>query len=96
MSLTSYSDLLLRILSDDTFIQILRFLIMSVQNQKQVQTQIVQVDNAPVNNKQTAIATTPSTTPVNVPNDIPAIANSNTVAIILAFAVLVRVICKGT
>ena len=69
---------------------------MSVQNQKQVQTQIAQVDNAPVNNKQTAIATTPSTTPVNVPNDIPAIANSNTVAIILAFAVLVRVICKGT
>jgi len=69
---------------------------MSAQNQKQVQTQIAQVDNAPVNNKQTAIATTPSTTPVNVPNDIPAIANSNTVAIILAFAVLVRVICKGT
>jgi len=70
---------------------------MSAQNQKQVQTQtIAQVNNAPVNNNQKAIATTPSTTPVNVPNDIPAIANSNTVAIILAFAVLVRVICKGT
>ena len=51
-------------------------------NQNQVQNQ--------------AIATTPSTTPVNVSSDIPAIANSNTVAIILAFAVLVRVICRGT
>jgi len=55
---------------------------MKSQNQAQSQTQ--------------SIATTLSTTPVNVSNDIPAIANSNTVAIILAFAVLVRVICKGT
>jgi hypothetical protein len=49
-----------------------------VQNQKQVQTQ--------------AIASTPSTTPVNVSNDIPAIANNPNVAIILAFAVLIRAI----
>jgi hypothetical protein len=49
-----------------------------VQNQKQVQNQ--------------AIASTPSTTPVNVSNDIPAIANNPNVAIILAFAVLIRAI----
>jgi hypothetical protein len=52
---------------------------MSAQIQKQVQNQ--------------AIASTPPTTPVNVSTDIPAIATNNTVAIILAFAVLIRVIC---
>jgi len=52
---------------------------MPSQNQKQVQNQ--------------AIASTPSTTLVNPSNDIPAIATNNTVAIILAFAVLIRVIC---
>jgi len=92
MSLTPYSDLFLRILSDDTYIQILRFSIMSVQNQKQVQNQIAQVDNAPVSNKQTAIASQPSATPVDASNTIPAIVNSPTVSIILAFAVLIRVI----
>lgn len=59
----------------------------------QVQNQATaQVDNPPVSNKQTAIASTPSTTPVNVSNDIPAIANNPNVAIILAFAVLIRAI----
>ena len=64
---------------------------MSVQNQKQVQTQIAQVDNAPVDNKQTAIAT-PSPTPVDASNTIPALIHSPTVGTILALAVLIRVI----
>ncbi|GBO54142.1 hypothetical protein APA_2090 [Pseudanabaena sp. lw0831] len=66
---------------------------MSAPNQAQVQkpvtTQaIAQLDNAPA--KQNAIASTPSTTPADASNTIPAIANNPTVAIILAFAVLVR------
>ena len=40
MSLTPYSDLLLRISRDDSFIQVLRFLIMSTPNQAQVQKQV--------------------------------------------------------
>jgi hypothetical protein len=68
-----------------------------VQVQKQVTTQAIaqaaQVDNAPVNNKQTtAIASIPSTTPVDASNAIPAMINSPTVGAILALAVLVRVI----
>jgi hypothetical protein len=70
---------------------------MSVPNQAQVQKQvttqaIAQVNNAPANNNQTAIATTP--TP-DASNTIPAIVSNPTVSIILAFAVLVRVIISG-
>ena len=64
---------------------------MNNQAQKQVTTQaIAQLDNAPA--KQNAIASTPSTTPVDASNTIPAIVSNPTVSIILAFAVLVRVI----
>jgi hypothetical protein len=66
---------------------------MSVPNQvqKQVTTQaIAQLDNAPA--KQTAIESTPTSTPFDASNTIPAIVNNPTVSIILAFAVLVRVI----
>ena len=68
------------------------------QVQKQVQTQaIAKVDNAinsaPANTqKQNAIASQPLITPVDTSNTIPAIVNSPTVSIILAFAVLIRVI----
>ena len=70
---------------------------MNTQNQVQVQKQvttheIAQVNNAPANNKQNAIASTPSTTPIDASNTIPAIVSNPTVSIILAFAVLVRVI----
>jgi hypothetical protein len=59
--------------------------------QKQVSTQaIAQTYSAPAN-KQTAIASTPSTTPVDTSNT-PEIVSNPTVSIILAFAVLVRVI----
>jgi hypothetical protein len=64
--------------------------------QKQVTTQAIaqvpQANNAPANNNQTAIATTP--TP-DASNTIPAIVSNPTVSIILAFAVLVRVIISG-
>ncbi|PZO35414.1 MAG: hypothetical protein DCF19_23970 [Pseudanabaena frigida] len=61
------------------------------QAQKQVTTQaIAQFDNAPA--KQNAIESTPSVTPIDSPNNLPAIANNPTVAVILAFAVLVRAI----
>ena len=69
-----------------------------VQVQKQVTTQaIAKVDNAinsapSIIQKQNAIASQPSTTPVDASNTIPAIVNSPTVSIILAFAVLIRVI----
>ena len=60
--------------------------------QKQVTTQaIAQTTSAPVN-KQTAIESTSSTTPVDASNTIPALINSPTVGAILAFAVLIRVI----
>ncbi|MCE2982681.1 MAG: hypothetical protein ACK5AW_00290 [Pseudanabaena sp.] len=63
------------------------------QVQKQVTTQaIAQANNSPANNKQTAIESTPTSTPIDASNTIPAIANNPTVSIILAFAVLVRVI----
>ncbi|MCL1490205.1 MAG: hypothetical protein M1G31_05515 [Pseudanabaena sp. Salubria-1] len=63
------------------------------QVQKQVTTQaIAQANNAPANNKQTAIESTPTSIPIDASNTIPAIANNPTVSIILAFAVLVRVI----
>jgi hypothetical protein len=71
---------------------------MSVPNQvqKQVTTQAIaqvpQANNVPANNKQTAIESTPTSTPIDTSNTIPAIANNPTVSIILAFAVLVRVI----
>ncbi|MEE3716640.1 hypothetical protein V2H45_07780 [Tumidithrix elongata RA019] len=42
--------------------------------------------------KSVAIESTPSSTPVDASNTIPAIVNSPTVGAILAFAVLVRVI----
>ena len=69
-----------------------------IQVQKQVTTQaIAKVDNAidsapAITQKQNAIASQPSTTPVDASNTIPAIVNSPTVSIILAFAVLIRVI----
>jgi hypothetical protein len=64
------------------------------QAQKQVTTQaIAQLDNAPA--KQTAIASTPSTTPIDASNTIPEIVSNPTVSIILAFAVLVQVIISG-
>ncbi len=63
------------------------------QVQKQVTTQaIAQANNVPANNKQTAIETTPTSTPIDASNTIPAIVSNQTVSIILAFAVLVRVI----
>ncbi|TYQ24365.1 hypothetical protein PseudUWO311_19535 [Pseudanabaena sp. UWO311] len=71
---------------------------MSVPNQvqKQVTTQAIaqvpQTNNAPTNNKQTAIESTPTSTPIDASNTIPAIVSNPTVSIILAFAVLVRVI----
>jgi biotin carboxyl carrier protein len=55
---------------------------------------IAQVNNAPANNNHTAIATTPTPTP-DASNTIPAIVSNPTVSIILAFAVLVRVIISG-
>lgn len=62
------------------------------QFQKQVTTQsIAQTNSAPAN-KQTAIESTPSNTPVDASNVIPAMINSPTVGAILALAVLVRVI----
>ena len=70
------------------------------QVQKQVTTQAIaqvpQANNSPANNKQTAIASTPSTTPVDASNTIPAIVSNPTVSIILAFAVLVRVIISSS
>ena len=71
---------------------------MSVPNQvqKQVTTQAIaqvpQANNAPANNKQTAIESTPTLTPIDASNTIPEIVSNPTVSIILAFAVLVRVI----
>ena len=58
---------------------------MSVQNQ-------AQVSNATANNKQTAIESTPSNTPVDASNTIPALINSPTVGTILSLSVLIRVI----
>jgi hypothetical protein len=71
---------------------------MSVPNQvqKQVTTQAIaqvpQANNAPANNKQTAIESMPTPTSIDASNTIPAIVSNPTVSIILAFAVLVRVI----
>jgi len=64
------------------------------QVQKPVATQeIAQVTHNPsTNNKQNAIESIPSPTPVDASNAIPAIITSPTVSTILAFAVLVRVI----
>jgi hypothetical protein len=71
---------------------------MDTQNQvqKPVMTQAIaqvpQANNVPANNKQTAIESTPTSTPLDASNTIPAIVSNPTVSIILAFAVLVRVI----
>jgi hypothetical protein len=83
MSLTPYSDLFSRISSDDSFIQIVKFLIMSAPNQAQVQK--------PVETQ--AIDSTPSSIPAD---NLPAIVTDPTVGIILAFAVLVRAILGGS
>jgi hypothetical protein len=60
--------------------------------QKQVTTQAIAQTNSAPANKQTAIESTPSTTPIDASNTIPALINSPTVGAILAFAVLIRVI----
>ncbi|WP_434684748.1 hypothetical protein [Pseudanabaena minima] len=59
--------------------------------QKQVTTQAIAQTNTPAN-KQTAIESVPSTTPIDASNTIPALINSPTVGTILALAVLIRVI----
>ncbi|PZV13821.1 MAG: hypothetical protein DCF20_14210 [Pseudanabaena sp.] len=66
---------------------------MSVQKQVATQAiaQVPQANTAPTNNKQTAIESTPTSTPIDA-NTIPAIVSNPTVSIILAFAVLIRVI----
>jgi biotin carboxyl carrier protein len=60
--------------------------------QKQVMTQAIAQTNSTPANKQTAIESIPSTTPVDASNTIPALINSPTVGTILALAVLIRVI----
>jgi hypothetical protein len=79
MSLTPYSDLLLRISRDDSFIQVLRFLIMSAQNQAQVQKQVTTQAIAPTNNNPQ-------------PSTNAAFVNDPTFWIIIALAFLFRVI----
>ncbi|MEA5485907.1 MULTISPECIES: hypothetical protein [Pseudanabaena] len=67
---------------------------MDTQNQvqKPVTTQAIAQTNSSPANKQTAIESIPSTTPVDASNTIPALINSPTVGTILALAVLIRVI----
>ena len=60
--------------------------------QKQITTQAIAQTNSAPANKQTAIKSVPSTTPVDASNTIPALINSLTVGTILALAVLIRVI----
>jgi hypothetical protein len=62
----------------------------AMKSQNQPIAKVTQVNNEPAS--QTAIATTP--TP-DASNTIPAIVSNPTVSIILAFAVLVRVIISG-
>ena len=61
-------------------------------NQNQITTQAIAQTNSSPANKQTAIESVPSTTPVDASNTIPALINSSTVGTILALAVLIRVI----
>jgi hypothetical protein len=61
-------------------------------NQNQITTQAIAQTNSSPANKQTAIESIPSTTPVDASNTIPALINSSTVGTILALAVLIRVI----